>query len=122
MILPNRVATKVEVDSGSFGKARPKPVTDSDTIYRAGEGLSVRTGPSPGMADEPVSMDIEGQIDEQTLADVALVVECLAAFAGRPETLDTRRERRAWELISGLAEDLDMAPSDLLRIGTYLQP
>ena len=74
------------------------------------------------MADEPASMDIEEQIDEQMLADVALVVECLAAFAGRPDTLDTRRERRAWELISGLAEDLDTTPSDLLRIGAHLQP
>ena len=74
------------------------------------------------MVNEPDSMNIDAQIDERTLADVALVIEALVAFAGRPGTLETRRERRAWELISGLAEDLDTTPSDLLRIGAYLQP
>ena len=53
---------------------------------------------------------------------MALVVEALAALAGHPESLETRRERRAWQLISGLAEDLDTTPSDLLRIGAHLQP
>lgn len=52
--------------------------------------------------NEPDSMNVEDQIDERMLADVALVVEALAAFAGRPETLDTRRERRAWELLAVL--------------------
>ena len=96
-------------------------LTESDAIYRAGEGLSVKTRPSPGMADEPASMDIEAQIDEATLADVALVVEALAAFAGHPESLDTRRERRAWELISGLAEDLGMTPSEVLHVEAYVE-
>ena len=73
------------------------------------------------MADEPASMDFEEQIDEQTLADVALVVEALAAFAGYPESLDTRRERRAWELISGLAEDLGMTPSEVLHVEAYVE-
>lgn len=66
-------------------------------------------------------MSIEEQTDEQALADVALVVEALAAFAGRPESLETPRERRAWELISGLAEDCDTTPSHLLRTEAYLQ-
>ena len=74
------------------------------------------------MVYESDSIDIKKQIDEQTLADVALVVEALSAFAGHPGTLETRRERRAWELISGLAEDLDTTPSDLLQIGAHLQP
>ena len=56
------------------------------------------------------------RIDEQTIADTALIVEALAAFAGSPENLETRRERRAWELISTLAEDLRMTPSELLRV------
>ena len=73
------------------------------------------------MVNEPDSMDIEAQIDEQTLVDVALVVEALAAFAGRPDTLDTRRERRAWELISGLADDLGMTPSEVLYVDAYTQ-
>ena len=74
------------------------------------------------MVNEPDSMDSGGQIDEQTLADVALVVEALVAFAGRPDTLDAHRDRRAWQLITGLAEDLGMTPSEVLRIGAYLQP
>ena len=59
------------------------------------------------------------EIDEQTVADTALVVEALAAFAGPPENLETRRERRAWELISSLADDLRMTPSELLRIDAH---
>lgn len=63
-----------------------------------------------------------GRIDKRTLADVALIVEALAVLAGHPEELETRRKRRAWQLISGLADDLETTPSDLLRIGAYLQP
>ena len=37
-----------------------------------------------------------GGIDEQTVADTALVVEALAAFAGPPDDLKTRRERRGF--------------------------
>ena len=73
------------------------------------------------MANDFSSMAIDEQIDEQVLADVALVVEALAAFAGRPDRLDTQRERRAWELISSLAADLDTTPSGLLRLGFYRQ-
>lgn len=58
-------------------------------------------------------------IDEQTVADTALIVEALAAFAGPPDDLETYHERRAWELISSLADDLSMTPSELLRIDTY---
>jgi hypothetical protein len=72
--------------------------------------------------DEFSAGDGETRIDERTLADIALVVEALAAFAGRPESLETSRERRAWELISGLAEDLDITPSDLLRVRRHLDP
>jgi hypothetical protein len=59
------------------------------------------------------------RIDEQTIADTALLIEALAAFAGSPENLETRRERRAWELISTLADDLSMTPSELLRIDAH---
>lgn len=71
------------------------------------------------MADSD-SMNAES-INQETLADVVLVVEALAAFAGHPSDLETHRERRAWELVSGLADDLDTTPSNLLRIGAYLQ-
>ena len=60
-----------------------------------------------------------GGIDEQTIADTALVVEALAAFAGPPDDLETHHERRAWELISTLADDLSMTPSEVLRIDAH---
>ena len=62
--------------------------------------------------------DTLGGIDEQTVADTALVVEALAAFAGSPDDFETYHERRAWELISTLADDLSMTPSEVLRIDT----
>lgn len=68
------------------------------------------------------SMNLPEGIDDQTVADTALVVEALAAYAGLPEKHETRRERRAWELISLLADDLHMTPSDVLRIDAHLQP
>lgn len=60
-----------------------------------------------------------GGIDEQTVADTALVVEALAAFAGARDDLETYHERRARELISTLADDLSMEPSELLRIDAH---
>jgi N-methylhydantoinase A/oxoprolinase/acetone carboxylase beta subunit len=74
------------------------------------------------MANNPGPTSPLSGIDEQTIADTALIVEALAAFAGPSENLDTRRERRAWELISTLADDLRMTPSELLRRDTHLQP
>ena len=53
--------------------------------------------------------------------DTALVVEALAALVGSPDSLDTHRERRAWELISTLAEDLGMTPSEVLQIEAYVE-
>ena len=47
------------------------------------------------MQDETPSTALGG-IDEQTVADTALVVEALAAFAGPPDDLKTRRERRGF--------------------------
>ena len=70
------------------------------------------------MQDETPSTALGG-IDEQTVADTALVVEALAAFAGSPDDLETYHERRAWELISSLANDLSMEPSELLRIDAH---
>jgi hypothetical protein len=64
---------------------------------------------------------VEG-IDEQTVADTALVVEALATLAGPPDELETPRERRSWELISSLADDLNTTPSELLRIETHSFP
>ena len=46
-------------------------------------------------------------------ADAALVVEALAQLAG--PKVETPRDRRAWELISAIADDLETTPSDLLR-------
>lgn len=70
----------------------------------------------------PEAFETDGDHSErQTLADTALVVEALAAFAGNPATLETHRERRAWELISTLAADLDMTPSEVLRVDTSSQ-
>jgi hypothetical protein len=74
------------------------------------------------MEDGMTPSNALGGIDEQTVADTALVVEALAAFAGPPSDLETHHQRRAWELISSLAEDLSMTPSELLRIDTYRQP
>jgi hypothetical protein len=39
-------------------------------------------------------------IDDRVVADTALVVEALAAFAGPADDLETYHERRAWELIT----------------------
>lgn len=69
--------------------------------------------------DEPDPTHSFAGIDDRTVADTALVVEALAALAGPPENLETRRERRAWELISSLADDLRMTPSELLRIDAH---
>jgi hypothetical protein len=57
--------------------------------------------------------------DHQLLADTALVVEALAAFAGNPCELKTLRKRRAWELISELAADLGMTPREILAIDMH---
>jgi hypothetical protein len=73
------------------------------------------------MEDELTPSAALGGIDDQTVADTALVVEALAAFAGPPADLETHHERRAWELISNLAEDLSMTPSELLRIDVHYQ-
>ncbi len=67
------------------------------------------------MPPEDLEVGVE-QCDQQTLADTALVVEALAAFAGHPGELETPRQRRAWTLISGLADDLGMTPSEVLRV------
>ena len=50
----------------------------------------------PRIANDPGPMTPLSGIDEQTIADTALIVEALAAFAGSPESLETRRVRRAW--------------------------
>lgn len=55
----------------------------------------------------------------QTVADTALVVEALTAFAGPLDALEIHHERRAWKLISTLADDLSMTPSERLRIDTH---
>jgi hypothetical protein len=73
------------------------------------------------MEDELTPSNALDGIDDQTIADTALVVTALAAFAGPPADLETNHERRAWELISNLAEDLSMTPSELLRIDAYRQ-
>ena len=82
--------------------------------------LSPIAQPARDMEDKTSSTALAG-IDEQTVADTALVVEALAVFAGPPENLETHHERRAWELISSLAEDLSMTPSELLRIDAHRQ-
>ena len=46
-------------------------------------------------------------------ADAALVVEALAQLAG-PE-VETPRDRRAWKLISVIADAHGTSPSELLR-------
>lgn len=45
-------------------------------------------------------------------AAVVVVMKALAALAGNPENLETRRDHRAWELISGLTENLDTTPTN----------
>jgi hypothetical protein len=88
---------------------------NADTAY---DTLSSKTQPVSNMQDRTSSTALDG-IDEQTVADTALVVEALAAFAGPPDDLETHHERRAWELISTLADDLSMTPSELLRINIH---
>lgn len=72
------------------------------------------------MSPEDLEIGIE-HADRQLLTDTALVVEALAAFAGHPGELKTPRQRRAWTLISALAEDLGMTPSEVLRVDTESQ-
>ena len=72
-----------------------------------------------GVMDESDLITSPAGIDDRTVADTALLIEALAAFAGPPDDLETRRERRAWELISTLAGDLRMTPSELLRIDAH---
>jgi hypothetical protein len=73
------------------------------------------------MEDGMTPSNTLGSIDDQTIVDTALVVEALAAFAGPPADLETHHERRAWELISSLAEELSMTPSELLHIDAHRQ-
>lgn len=73
------------------------------------------------MVDEIGSAEPAERINEATFRDIALVVEALAAFAGPPGELETQRERRAWELISDLAADLDMTPSTLLQVEPHFE-
>ena len=80
------------------------------------------TGPPPSMVDEIGSAEPPERVNEATFRDVALVVEALAAFAGPPGELETQRERRAWELISALAADVDMTPSEMVRVEMYTRP
>lgn len=47
------------------------------------------------MAGKSRSAETAERINEAAIRDVALVVEALAAFAGPPGELETRRERRA---------------------------
>jgi hypothetical protein len=73
------------------------------------------------MEDELTPSTALDGINDQTVADTALVVEALAAFAGPPADLETYHQRRAWELISSLAEDLSMTPSEVLRTDAHRQ-
>ena len=61
-------------------------------------------------------IEVGGEYDGgRILADTALVIEALAAFAGHPGELKTPRQRRAWVLISDLADDLGMTPSEVFH-------